>query len=129
MYKGQFKFDIQGSERGFKFGTLAVALFCKQEGITPKDFQQRINDGDPFIDIDYAYYAAVAYCQINKKDVDFTKEEVSCWIDEVGSSRFAEMIVESFKTFVPKNVIPPKEGEQMNGAGKTSPLLESENVG
>jgi hypothetical protein len=127
MYKGQFKFEVQGVERGFKFGTLANALFCKGEGIKPLDIQKRILEDDAFIDIDYAYYAALAYCQINKIDVDFTKEDVSCWIDEIGVARLGEMLAEAFKSYLPKNVNPPKAGEQqMNGVGKTTPLLESQ---
>jgi hypothetical protein len=130
MYKGQFQFDIQGIQRGFKFGTLSNALFCKTEGIKPKDIQDRILNDDPFIDIDYSYYAAVAYCQINKKDVDFTKEDVACWIDEMGVERLKEMMIEAFRSYIPKNVLPPKEGEkQMNGVGKTTQPLESENAG
>jgi len=121
MYKGEFKFNIAGVERGFKFGTLSEALFCERESITPKQLRQRISDDDPYIDIDYAYYAACAYCRIKGINVEFTKDEVSCWIDEIGKQRFTDMIVESFKTFVPKNVSPPKEGEpQTIGDGKSS---------
>lgn len=130
MYKGQFTFKIDGKERGFKFGTLSNALFCKTEGIKPKEVQERILNNDPFIDIDYAYYAAVAYCQINKIDVDFTKEDVACWIDEIGVDRLSEMLIEAFRSYLPKNVSPPKTGEpQMNGVGKTTQPLESPNAG
>lgn len=130
MYKGLFQFEVAGRQRGFKFGTLSNALFCKTEGIKPLDIQKRIIEGDPFIDIDYSYYAAVAYCQINKLEVDFTKDDVSCWIDEIGVDRLAQMLLEAFKTYVPKNVQPPKAGEQqMNGGGKNLQPLESENVG
>lgn len=129
MYKGLFKFEINGKERGFKFGTLSNAIFCKTEGVKPLEIQKRIIEGDPFIDIDYAYYAAVAYCQINKQDVDFSKDDVACWIDEIGVDRLAEMLLESFKTYMPKNVQPPKTGaSQMNGDGKNLQPLESASV-
>lgn len=130
MYKGEFKFKIGDRERGFKFGTLSNALFCQAEGIKPIDIQNRILNDDAFIDIDYAYYAALAYCQVHRIEVDFTKADVSCWIDEMGVERLGEMLREAFKSYLPKNVSPPKEGEQqMNGVGKTTQPLESQSVG
>jgi hypothetical protein len=130
MYKGQFQFEVSGVKRGFKFGTLSNALFCQTEGIKPKDIQDRILNDDAFIDIDYSYYAALAYCQINKIEVDFSKADVSCWIDEIGVTRLGEMLQEAFKSYLPKNVNPPTTGEQqMNGHGKTTQPLESESVG
>lgn len=130
MYKGQFKFEIDGKERGFKFGTLCNALFCQGENIKPIEISHRIDNDDPMIDIDYCYYAALAYCKLNKINVDFDKDEVSCWIDEIGKARLAEMFIEAFKTFIPKNASPPMTGEaqQMNGVGKTTQPLESDSA-
>lgn len=130
MYKGLFKFEIAGKERGFKFGTLSNALFCQTEGIKPHEIAERIENDDPMIDIDYCYYAALAYCKLNKVEADFDKEEVSCWIDEIGKPKLSEMFLEAFRTFIPKNVQPPSKGEtQMNGTGKNTQPLESESVG
>lgn len=130
MYKGEFEIEVGGKKRGLKFGTLANAMFCESEGLKPKDIQQRVEEDHPFVDIDFTYYAACAYCRLKGINVDFTKDDVSCWIDEIGKARLAEMLMEAFKVFVPKNVIPPTQGEpQMNGVGKNTQPSESENVG
>lgn len=129
MYKGEFQIEILGVKRGFKFGTLSNALFCQAENIKPKEVQERILEGHAFIDIDYAFYGALAYCQIHKIEPNFSKVDVSVWIDEIGSERLTEMFTEAFKTYLPKNEVPLKiQGEPLNGIGKTTQPLELESV-
>lgn len=104
MFNGEVKITAQGKERVLKFGTWSTALFCESEKIPLKQMNERLMNPGPFTQINLVHSAAVAYCDLNKMEVDFKLQDVSIWIDEVGETEMAEKIVDAMKTYgTPKN--------------------------
>lgn len=97
MFTGEIVINVKGAERTLKFGTLSSALFCEAEGIKLKEMGARITNPEPYSQINLIHSAAVAYCKISKVEIDFTKEEVTEWIDEVGEDILATRILEAMK--------------------------------
>lgn len=97
MFSGEIVIHVKGADRTLKFGTLSSALFCEAEGIKLKEMGHRISNPEPYSQINLIHTAAVAFCRINKKDVDFSLDDVTEWIDEVGEDRLAAMILEAMK--------------------------------
>lgn len=103
MFKGEVKITVFKKERGLKFGTLSFGLFCEAEGIKLSEVEDRIKNPGHFTEINLMYAAAVAYCKIYGIEIDFTKEQVSAWIDEVGSSVIANKMLDALKSPSKKN--------------------------
>lgn len=85
VFTGDFSLKIAGKQRHFKFGTLAYALFCEAEGVKLTEFGERMSDPKPFTMFNLFHSAAVAHSRINKKEIDFTLEDVTVWFDEAGT--------------------------------------------
>lgn len=67
-----------GHEIGFSFTNMAMYLFHDANGFkTSKDYQDWIATRNETILVnEMLYYAYVAYCQLNRKKVKFTKEQI-----------------------------------------------------
>lgn len=119
MFTGEFDIEVKGRKRSLKWGTLSFALFCESEGIELNEIKQRLEDPKPFTQINLIHSAAVAHCRINKKEIDFSIDQVSEWIDEIGEHVLAELIVKAMKARLEKNLkAPVKTGrKKVSGDG------------
>jgi hypothetical protein len=98
------EFDVKGVKRGFKFGTSTVGMVMEMRGIkTLIDFITAMSDPGniPFV-LDLLYCSAVSYARASKKEVDFTKDDVADWIDEIGVDESFAMINRAFTQYTPK---------------------------
>jgi hypothetical protein len=116
FYKGIFEIEVDGVKRGFKTGTLASAYFCAEEGVKLKSMTESLQDPSPMTVINMGYAAARAFNESKKLPVDFTKDDVSDWIDSYGLIEFLNKIFESMKAYEEKespekNQPAPNEGQ------------------
>ena len=120
MFTGEFDIDVQGKKRTLRFGMLSFSLFCESEGIDIPLMAERLQNPKPFTQINLIYAAAIAHCRINKIESDFTLDDVSTWIDEVGNVKLAELILKSMQTYLEKNQkAPVKTGQKkLSGDGQ-----------
>jgi hypothetical protein len=113
--KGIFEFEIEGKKRGFKFGTYAFAVACDQDKSVLSDLLKKIGvpyevDGEKRADpvnimslLNVFYGAAVHYAKHKKQGVDFTPDEVSDWLDELGLEKVNGYLQEGLNQYSPKN--------------------------
>lgn len=121
MVKGIFDFEIGGKKRGFKFGTYAMAIACRAEnckvgellkkiGLTTevKEGEERSGNIDLMALLNFYHAAAVAHAEHNKQPVDFTVQDVSDWLDELGEEKMAKITTEGLTQYEPKNERAPE---------------------
>lgn len=97
------EFQIKGQKRGLKFGTQTVRLIMEMRGIkTLMDLIRDMSDPGniPFV-LDMLYCSAVSYAASNKIKVDFTKEDVADWMDEIGLDEATAIINKAFTQYSP----------------------------
>lgn len=85
--------EIGGKVRHFHFGT-QMFIDLEEKGLSLSKFQSRMQEKMFSTTADILYHAAVSFCKINKQDVDFEREDVSVWIDEMGISDSVQMITD-----------------------------------
>lgn len=83
QYKGIVSVEILGRQRGFKFGTMQAALFCKELGVKLPDLPKLLDGSDLEAQIVWYWAAAVSYARLHKED-EPSKDEVAAWIDTYG---------------------------------------------
>jgi serine phosphatase RsbU (regulator of sigma subunit) len=122
MLRGEYTLTAAGKERHFKLCTLSDNLFCQYEGVKLSEYLDRIKNPIGFTQLNLIYSQAVAYAKINKQPIDFTVEDVSVWIDEVGESAFEEKLqaiakaqIENIEADIEKNRPAPVTGQSGNG--------------
>jgi hypothetical protein len=105
LVKGIFEFDLSnGEKKYFKFGTLASELFCEEEGITSfTQMQERLTNPGPKTAINCALSTAKAYKMSKGQEVDFTRSDVSDWLDEIGMENFFAKIYASMAVYKDKS--------------------------
>src|SRR5690606_42081117 len=91
-----------GTERNVNFGT-QMFVDLEGKGISISNFQSRMQAKMFSTTADILYHAAVSFCKINKQDVDFEREDVSVWIDEMGLLDSVQMITDGLSA-LQKNV-------------------------
>jgi hypothetical protein len=109
QYKGILKLDILGSQRGFKFGTMQAALFCKELNVKLSDMSNLLDGSDIEAQIVWYWSAAVAYSRLFKEP-EPSKDEVAAWIDTYGYEKMEAETIETNK--VPNEETPATLGEQ-----------------
>jgi len=112
-YKGIVSVEILGRKRGFKFGTMQAALFCKDMQCKLPQIAQMLDGTDIEAQISWYWSAAVAYSRLMKED-EPSKDEVAAWIDSYG---FSEMEAKTSEAIIsPKNDGPGQtDPEPLNG--------------
>jgi hypothetical protein len=83
QYKGILRIEIAGIQRGFKFGTMQAALFCKEMNAKLSDMSSIIDDGNIEAQITWYWCAALSYARLFK-EIEPSKDEVAAWIDTYG---------------------------------------------
>jgi hypothetical protein len=114
QYKGIVKINVLGAERGFKFGTMQAALFCKEMKCKLSDMAVLLDGNDIDAQITWYWSASVAYSRLYK-ETEYSKDEVAAWIDTYGFESMDKQTAESM--LVPNDQTPlnQKEGDQSNG--------------
>ena len=112
MISQTIQVDIEGRQRGFRFGTYALAVACKESGCATVEqfFGSFIGVDKPESQLNILnlfYGAACQYANHKKEPVDFNSTDVSEWLDLLGSEKVTEMFTEFLKTYTPKNSTPP----------------------
>lgn len=100
MRVGISEIEIGGVKRGFKFGTYAMGVACKEEGCDMVELTRRMDDaGNNILSVlNFLYGAAVAFSKSKKQEVDFTASDVSDWFDEVGLGEGMKILREGMKS-------------------------------
>src|SRR5690606_36412024 len=97
------EFQFEGQKGGLKFGNQAVRLIMEMRGIRSlMDLMREMSDPGniPFV-LDMLYCSAVSYAASNKIKVDFTKEDVADWMDEIGLDEATANINKAFTQYSP----------------------------
>lgn len=106
QYKGIVKINILGAERGFKFGTMQAALFCKEMKCKLNDMVTLLDGNDIDAQITWYWTASLAYCRLYKQP-EYSKDEVAAWIDDYGFNLMDEKTAENME--IPNAVTPPNQ--------------------
>jgi hypothetical protein len=115
MLRGEYSVTVGGKERHFKLCTLSDNLFCQYEGIKLSEYRDRVMNPIAFTQIHLVLSQATAHAKINKLPIDFSIEDVSVWIDEVGEQVFGDKIMKIAEAQIAKNGIAPETGHPGNG--------------
>lgn len=107
QYKGVLKLDILGVQRGFKFGTMQAAIFCKEMNVNLSGLTEVLNDNNIEAQIVWYWSAAVSYARLFKIE-EPTKDEVAAWIDTFGSDRLEAEAAAA--NIVPNEEAPTNQG-------------------
>jgi hypothetical protein len=108
MLRGEYTVTAGGKERHFKLCTLSDNIFCQQENIKLSEYVGRLKEPLPFTQVHLIYSQAIAYARINRVAIDFTIEDVTVWLDEVGESVFVEKITQIAEVQLEKNQTAPQ---------------------
>lgn len=108
-YKGIIKVEIFGKTRGFKFGTMQAALFCKQMKCKLPDMATLLDGTDLEAQLVWYWSAAVAYSRL-AKDQEPSMDEVAAWIDTYGYAAMEQKSSEAL--VVPKEQAPTPMTEE-----------------
>lgn len=101
---GIIEFEISGKKRGLKFGQYALLLASRKDECSLSQFFTRVLvDKETLSFIHLLYGAAVSWCESKNKKIDFTVEDISEWINELGVERMTEYINEGLKAPEVKN--------------------------
>lgn len=110
QYKGIVKINVLGADRGFKFGTMQAALFCKEMKCKLSDMATLLDGNDIEAQITWYWSASVAYSRLYKEP-EFSKDEVAAWIDTYGFEAMDQETAQSME--IPNEVpLPNQEGMQ-----------------
>lgn len=114
MVKKIFEMEVDGKTVGFRFNMLCMAKACKIIGCSMDELFQKMGmvkgyEMDLEAAMNFFYAAAINYNEGKKKEIDFTVQDVSDWIDYFGLAKMSEMIKESFEAPEIKNQTAPKE--------------------
>jgi hypothetical protein len=112
--KGIFEFESGGKTHGFKFGTMALGVAEDTLGVSADQVLKRagVYGGQrPSVMALLAifYGAAVQYCDNKKIPIDFTKSDVSDWLDDLGVEKVTEIFSNGINQYVPKNSVAPEK--------------------
>lgn len=114
QYKGIVKINVLGAERGFKFGTMQAALFCKEMKCKLGDMATLLDGNDIDAQITWYWTASVAYSRLYKEP-EVSKDEVAAWIDTYGFQAMEEQTAESLSVPNAETPLNQKEGNQPIG--------------
>lgn len=101
---GHVEFEIDGKQRGFRFGTFAIKVISGLTGISDvHEIFRRIQNQDLDVLLKFYYGCAVHFAEHKKQEVNFNEADVSDWCDELGLDKVNEMTLKLIKTYNEKN--------------------------
>jgi len=102
MERNTIEVEISGQKVGFKCGTMAIAIACREAGV--KSIQELFAK---MVEQDLLTILALFYgsaCQFaNKKSPELTMPMVSDWLEKMGEDQAAKVTAVLLESFIPKN--------------------------
>lgn len=106
MDKGIFEFEIKGETVGLRFGTRALRILETKLNENISGVLSKAVSGRPGIDFMCNIFecAAQDYFITNKKEINFTNDDMPDWIDAVGGLNQAlKIVADGLTQYFPKN--------------------------
>ena len=104
--------EVDGKTVGFRFNMLAFGKACELEGCDLTQLYSRLGiyGGDTnLLALNHFFFAAaINYAEGKNLPIDFTKQDVSDWLDIYGIEKSMEMMTDAFKSPQIKNAEAPK---------------------
>lgn len=116
--------QVNGVTRGFRFGTQTLRVIREVTGIETIEeiFEGLMNNSKNqgvdkvrvrsqidhiFFINDFLFSCAKDYARVNKQDSNFTKEDVSDWLDTIGLAEAMNVVGKLIKGYTEKNAKAP----------------------
>ena len=111
MVSNVYEITHKGEKIGFKCGSLAIAIACREAKCkTIQDLIVRMAEQD-LLAILALFYGSACQYYINKgQEVNISMDSVSDWIEEMGDDNAKKATEIMLQSFVPKKAKPPKRG-------------------
>lgn len=103
-----FEFDIDGVERGFNFNFKAFSYMEEATGFALDEIIEKLTGKGAKVDllIKFFHSGARNYAEAKGAQIDFTENDVSDWISDIGLPKAFEMINAAVGAKTPKNSKP-----------------------
>lgn len=109
MVNNVFETEINGQKVGFKCGTLAIAIACREAKVkTVNQLMSKMADEDLLACLALFYGCACQYAGKNNSEI--TMEIVGEWIEQMGDEEAAKGTKILLERILPKNVQAPQAG-------------------
>lgn len=109
MVRNVFETEINGLKIGFKCGTLAIAIACREANVkTVQELFARMGEQDLLAILALFYGSACQYS--GQRAPDLTMETVGEWIEEMGEQEAQKATTVLLEAFKPKNSQAPQVG-------------------
>lgn len=109
MVRNIYETTINGQKVGFKCGSLAIAIACREAQVkTVQELFAKMADQDLLAILALFYGSACQYS--NKRSPELTMDMVSGWIESMGEKDANEATMVLLETFKPKNLEAPQAG-------------------
>jgi hypothetical protein len=109
MVSNIYEATIEGQKVGFKCGTLAIAIACREAGCkTIQELFAKMAEQDLLAILALFYGSACQYS--GKKAPELTMDIVSDWIEAMGEEQAQKATLVMLEMFKPKNAPAPKKG-------------------
>lgn len=108
MVRNTITVEIKGQKVGFKCGTLAIAIACRECGAKSiRDLLTKLSEQDILAVLALFYGSA---CQFSgKKYPELTMDMVSDYVEQMGEDQASEVTKTLLESFVPKNGQAPEQ--------------------
>lgn len=121
MSNGYIQVDFKGQPTGLKFGMLAVENIAS-EAQRFSDLHGQVSNVKSAYDMVYWGLANNFYAK--NRDIDFTREEVQDWVDDLAATAEGKKVLEDItKTFSESRAVVQLQEPQTKKKTKKSPLV------
>lgn len=109
MVSNVYETEINGHKVGFKCGSLAIAIACREAEVkTVQELFAKMAEQDLLAILALFYGSACQYS--GKRKPELTPDMVSDWIESMGEKQANEATLVLLETFKPKNPEAPQAG-------------------
>jgi hypothetical protein len=107
MVRNTKEIEIDGKIHGFKNGTLAIAIACREaKAKSVQELLKMLSDSDSLAVLALFYGAYIQH----SGDKSFTMDNMSDLFEEMGVEKASEVSKVLLESFIPKNVPAPESG-------------------
>lgn len=112
MVSNVYEAEVNGQKIGFKCGSLAIAIACREaKAASVQELFAKMKEQDLLAILALFYGAACQYRQSKKQSVDdLTMDTVSDWIEGMGEAKALDATMVLLQTLTPKNAQAPQAG-------------------
>lgn len=108
--KGIHEFEFEGKTRGFLFNFVTLGILEERENTPIDDIIQRFSKGSksPKLKLVLSFFhaAAINYADEKGRQIDFTLNDVSEWVQFIGFDKATGLMSNALKSTTPKNSKP-----------------------